>query len=72
MKTRTKPRQQQQLPFDTKEEAIQVVTKKIGMSRLKELTQGYQDGTTSKEEIIQEVSSKLTARGNTSIKNYCL
>ena len=48
------------LPFDTKEEAIQVVTKKVGMSRLKDLAQGYQDGTTSKEEIIQEVSSKLT------------
>ena len=48
------------LPFDTKEEAIQVVTKKVGMSRLKELAQGYQDGTISKEEIIQEVSSKLT------------
>ena len=30
------------------------------MSRLKELAQGYKNGTTSKEEIIQEVSSKLT------------
>ena len=48
------------LPFDTKEEAIEVVTKKVGISTLQDLAQGYQDGTTSKEEIIEEVSSKLT------------
>ena len=48
------------LPFHTKEEAIQVVTKKVGISTLQDLAQGYQDGTTSKEEIIEEVSSKLT------------
>ncbi len=48
------------LPFNTKEEAVQVVTKKVGLSKLQDLTQGYQDGTTSKEEIIEEVSSQLT------------
>lgn len=49
------------LPFHTTEEAVQVVTKKVGMPRLKELAQDYKNGTISKETIIQEVSSKLTA-----------
>lgn len=49
-----------QLPFSTKEEATRVLIKKIGISDLNDIRKKVQDGSASKEEILEEVQSKLT------------
>lgn len=49
-----------ELPFSTKEEATRVLINKIGIGELNEIRVQVQDGTVSKEEILQEVQSKLT------------
>lgn len=48
------------LPFSTKEEATKVLIKKIGISELNEMRVQVQEGTVSKEELLQRVQSKLT------------
>ncbi|MEQ2526811.1 hypothetical protein WMO40_08870 [Bacillaceae bacterium CLA-AA-H227] len=49
-----------ELPFTTKEEATRALINKIGISELNEIRVQAQEGTASKEEILQEVQSKLT------------
>lgn len=49
-----------ELPFSTKEEATRALINKIGISELNEIRVQVQEGTASKEEILQEVQSKLT------------
>lgn len=51
---------QSKLAFSTKEEATKVLLQKIGATGLKDIQQQVQDGTASKEEILNEVQSKLT------------
>ncbi|GIN64139.1 hypothetical protein J27TS8_41320 [Robertmurraya siralis] len=49
-----------ELPFTTKEEATRVLVNKVGLSSLNEIRVKVQDGSASKEEILQEVESKLS------------
>jgi 2-hydroxy-3-keto-5-methylthiopentenyl-1-phosphate phosphatase len=49
-----------ELPFETKEEATRVLIKKVGISELNDIRVKVQDGTASKEEILQEIQGKLT------------
>jgi hypothetical protein len=48
------------LPFTTKEEATIVLIKKVGITELNDIRQQVQEGTISKEEVLEEVQSKLT------------
>lgn len=48
------------LPFNTKEEATRVLVKKVGISELNNIKNQVQNGTASKEEIINKVQDKLT------------
>jgi hypothetical protein len=48
------------LPFSTKEEATRVLINKVGISELNDIRVKVQEGTVSKEEILQEVQGKLT------------
>ena len=48
------------LPFTTKEEATKVLIKKVGITQLNEIRQQAQEGTISKEEVLEEVQSKLS------------
>lgn len=48
------------LPFTTKEEATRVLVKKVGISELNNIKNQVQNGTASKEEILNQVQSKLT------------
>ena len=48
------------LPFTTKEEATKVLIKKVGISELNDIRVQVQEGTVSKEEILQEIQGKLT------------
>ncbi|MFD1780149.1 hypothetical protein ACFSFW_15895 [Fredinandcohnia salidurans] len=48
------------LPFRTKEEATKVLIKKVGITELNDIRQQVQEGTISKEEVLEEVQSKLT------------
>lgn len=49
-----------ELPFTTKEEATRVLVNKVGLTNLNEIRVKVQDGSASKEEILQEVESKLS------------
>lgn len=49
-----------QLPFSTKEEATRVLINKVGISELNNIRVQIQDGTASKEEILQDMQNKLT------------
>lgn len=49
-----------QLPFTTKEEATKVLIKKVGISELNDIRVQVQEGTISKEEILQQMEGKLT------------
>ncbi|MEH6943714.1 hypothetical protein [Bacillus sp. JJ722] len=48
------------LPFKTKEEATRVIIKKVGISELNDIKNQVQNGTASKEEIMNKVQDKLT------------
>ncbi|MDQ0156729.1 hypothetical protein [Robertmurraya andreesenii] len=48
------------LPFQTKEEATKVLIKKVGINELNDIRKQVQEGTASKEEILQEIQSKLS------------
>lgn len=48
------------LPFTTKEEATRVLIKKVGVSELNNIRVQVQEGTASKEEIMQNLQGKLT------------
>lgn len=48
------------LPFTTKEEATKVLIQKIGISELNEIRVRVQEGTVSKEELLQTIQTKLT------------
>ncbi|MFS0784358.1 hypothetical protein [Bacillus sp. 1P06AnD] len=48
------------LPFNTKEEATRVLVKKVGVSELKRISTEVKNGTASKQEIMNEVESKLS------------
>ncbi len=48
------------LPFQTKEEATKVLIKKVGISELNDIRKQAQEGTNSKEEVLEEVQGKLT------------
>lgn len=48
------------LPFTSKGEATRVLIKKVGMTELRELQTDVQNGTASKEEVLQVLSEKLT------------
>lgn len=49
-----------ELPFTTKEEATRVLVKKVGISELNDIRVQVQEGTASKEEIMQDIQGKLT------------
>lgn len=49
-----------ELPFTTKEEATRVLVKKVGFAELNEIREQVQNGTASKEEILNDIQSKLT------------
>ncbi|KAB2336673.1 hypothetical protein F7731_09940 [Cytobacillus depressus] len=48
------------LPFTTKEEATKVLIRKVGISELNDIRVQVQNGSVSKEEILQEIQGKLT------------
>ncbi len=48
------------LPFTTKGEATRVLIKKVGVTKLRDLQSDVQNGTASKEEVLQVLSEKLT------------
>ncbi|WP_042352563.1 hypothetical protein [Bacillus massiliigorillae] len=48
------------LPFTTKEEATRVLVRKVGISKLNNIKEQVQNGTASKEEIMNQVQDKLT------------
>ncbi|MEH7391638.1 hypothetical protein V7149_16545 [Bacillus sp. JJ1503] len=48
------------LPFKTKEEATKVLIQKVGISELNDIRVQVQNGSASKEEILQEIQGKLT------------
>ena len=49
-----------QLPFTTKEEATRVIIKKVGIPELMDIQTQVQEGTITKDEILQKVQEKLT------------
>jgi hypothetical protein len=48
------------LPFTSKGEATRVLIKKVGINKLQDLQSQVQNGTASKEEVVQTLSEKLT------------
>jgi hypothetical protein len=52
---------QDQLPFTTKEEATRVLIKKVGVSELMDIQTQIQEGTITKDEILQKAQENLTA-----------
>ena len=56
------------LPFQTKEEAIRVLIKKLGVTRLLEIQEQTQNGSISQEEILAEVEGKLSDDEITALK----
>jgi hypothetical protein len=51
---------QDQLPFTTKEEATRVLIKKVGISELIDIQTQVQEGTMTKDEILQKAQENLT------------
>lgn len=49
-----------QLPFTTKGEATRVLVKKVGVSKLQNMQAKVQNGTASKEEVMQVLNENLT------------
>ena len=56
------------MPFTTKEEATRVLIKKVGVSELRDIQTQAQEGTISKEEVIQTLQNKLTEEELTALK----
>jgi len=48
------------LPFQTKEEAIRVLIKKVGVNRLFEIQEQAQNGSISEDQILAEMEGKLS------------
>ncbi len=48
------------LPFTTKGEATRVLIKKVGITKLRDLQSDVQNGTASKEEVLQVLNKDLT------------
>ncbi|MDR4890078.1 hypothetical protein RGU12_21510 [Fredinandcohnia sp. QZ13] len=48
------------LPFRTKEEATKVLIKKVGITEFNDIRKQVQEGTISKEEVLEDVQGKLT------------
>ena len=48
------------LPFTSKGEATRVLIKKVGVSKLRDLQSDVQNGTASKEEVLQVLGENLT------------
>ncbi len=48
------------LPFQTKEEAIRVLIKKVGVNRLLDIQEQAQNGSISEDEILSEMEGKLS------------
>ena len=46
------------LPFQTKEEATKVLIKKVGITELNDIRKQAQEGSLSKEEVLEEVQGK--------------
>lgn len=57
-----------QLPFETKEEAIEEVVDRVGMPKLYDMYDRVQSGAASKEEILTEVSSEFSEEEMTALK----
>ena len=51
---------QDQLPFTTKEEATRVLIKRVGISELMDIQAQVQEGTITKDELLQKAQEKLT------------
>lgn len=49
-----------QLPFTTKGEATRVLVKKVGVTKLQDMQTKVQNGTASKEEVMQVLNENLT------------
>ncbi|KAA9012225.1 hypothetical protein [Niallia endozanthoxylica] len=56
------------LPFDTKEEAMKVVVDRVGMTKLTGMAKDVQDGTLSKQEAIDTLSTEFTEEEMTALK----
>ncbi len=56
------------LPFTTKEEATRVLIKKVGISEIRDIQTKAQEGTISKEEVVQTLQDKLTEEEMTALK----
>ena len=50
----------EQLPFTTKEEATRVVIEKVGVSELTTIQAKAQEGSLTKEDVLQTLQEKLT------------
>ncbi|MGD6842212.1 hypothetical protein ACQCVH_06775 [Bacillus infantis] len=48
------------LPFTTKEQATRLLIRKVGIAELQDIRQQVQEGTVSKEEVLQKLESNLT------------
>jgi hypothetical protein len=59
---------QEQLPFTTKEEATRVIIQKVGITELSNIQAKVQEGTISKEEILQTLQENLTTEEITALK----
>ena len=59
-KNETAPLNKAELPIQTKEEAVMAVVDRVGISEVTKMVKGFQDGTVSKQEVIQEVSTQFT------------
>lgn len=59
---------QKKLPFTTKEEATRVLIKKVGISELRDIQTKVQEGTMSKEEVLQKLQNNLTEEEITALK----
>ncbi len=56
------------LPFTTKEEATKVLIQKVGISELNTIREKVQNGSMTKDEVLQEVQGKLTEEEITALK----
>ncbi|PJO45175.1 hypothetical protein [Lysinibacillus xylanilyticus] len=56
------------LPFTTKEEATKVLIQKVGISELNNIRVKVQNGSMTKEQVIQEMEGKLTDEEMTALK----
>jgi len=50
----------EELPFDTKEEAVKVVVDRVGITEINDIAQKAKAGTVSQDELIQQYSSEFS------------